>query len=93
MTDRWLGYSAFHLGAYKTAMLVYDELSKLDDPPPDTDVNLACCYFFLGMYTEAEKVNITKSKIFHTRNLTSIFIQPLKYNFYCQITRIKHKWI
>ncbi|XP_075210998.1 tetratricopeptide repeat domain 26 [Lycorma delicatula] len=55
MTDLWLGYSSFHLGDYKRALSVYQTLLHFPQPPTDTNVNLACCYFYLGMYPEAEK--------------------------------------
>ncbi|XP_024083813.1 intraflagellar transport protein 56-like [Cimex lectularius] len=54
MTDRWLGYCAFHLGDYKRAMQIYEAMSQLPNPPNDTLVNLACCYFFLGLYQQAD---------------------------------------
>lgn len=56
MTDQWLGYCAFHLGDYKRALQVYQTLSQSSEPPEDVYVNLACCYFFLGMYPQSEKV-------------------------------------
>lgn len=52
----WLGYCAFHLGDYKKAMEVYQECLKTT--PFSTDarhhLHLGCCYFYLGMYKEAE---------------------------------------
>ncbi|GLH16206.1 Intraflagellar transport protein 56 [Gryllus bimaculatus] len=54
-TQMWIGYCAFHLGDYKRAMQVYEALSHSKNPPDDVSVNLACCYFFLGMYPEAER--------------------------------------
>ncbi|KAF6200480.1 hypothetical protein GE061_004923 [Apolygus lucorum] len=56
MTDRWLGYCAFHLGDYKRAMQIYETTLHSMNPPSDTLVNLACCYFFLGLYPQAEKI-------------------------------------
>ena len=32
----------------------YEKLSKKDDINPDVWVNLACSYFFLGMYPQAD---------------------------------------
>ncbi|KAJ8897265.1 hypothetical protein PR048_002611 [Dryococelus australis] len=55
-TDLWIGYCAFHLGDYKRAMSVYEALSHAKNPPPEVALNLACCYFFLGMYPEAYRV-------------------------------------
>ncbi|CAA9994608.1 unnamed protein product [Nesidiocoris tenuis] len=56
MTDRWLGYCAFHLGDYKRAMTIYERMAHNVYPPDDLFVNMACCYFFLGLYPQAEKV-------------------------------------
>lgn len=54
----WIGYCSFHLGDYKKAMSVYEALSHNKNPPEDVPVNLACCYFYLGMYPEAERVSV-----------------------------------
>ncbi|XP_021938675.1 intraflagellar transport protein 56 isoform X2 [Zootermopsis nevadensis] len=54
-TEMWIGYCSFHLGDYKKAMSVYEALSHNKNPPEDVPVNLACCYFYLGMYPEAER--------------------------------------
>ncbi|PKU37402.1 intraflagellar transport protein 56 isoform x1 [Limosa lapponica baueri] len=54
-TDLWIGYSAFHLGDYKRALEEYEALTKQPSCNPDVWVNLACTYFFLGMYTQAEQ--------------------------------------
>ncbi|XP_029169926.1 intraflagellar transport protein 56 [Nylanderia fulva] len=55
-TDLWMGYCAFHLGDYKRAATVYESLRKKDYVPPDVLTNLACCYFYLGMYPESQKI-------------------------------------
>lgn len=34
---------------------MYEGLRKKDKSPPDVPTNLACCYFFLGMYPEARE--------------------------------------
>lgn len=54
-TDMWIGYCSFHLGDYKKAMSVYEALSHNKNAHEDVPVNLACCYFYLGMYPEAER--------------------------------------
>ncbi|NXG58068.1 IFT56 protein, partial [Hemiprocne comata] len=54
-TDLWIGYSAFHLGDYKRALEEYEALTKQPACSPDVWVNLACTYFFLGMYAQAEQ--------------------------------------
>ncbi|XP_046658630.1 intraflagellar transport protein 56 isoform X2 [Homalodisca vitripennis] len=56
MTNRWLGYCAFHLGDYQRALTIYQSLSRSKDAPEDLQTNLACCYFFLGMYPQSEKI-------------------------------------
>ncbi|XP_063444893.1 intraflagellar transport protein 56-like isoform X2 [Mytilus trossulus] len=53
-TDMWIAYCAFHLGDYKRSMEEYSRLTKKDGCHPDLWTNLACCYFFLGMYPEAD---------------------------------------
>ncbi|XP_019336464.1 intraflagellar transport protein 56 isoform X2 [Alligator mississippiensis] len=53
--DLWVGYCAFHLGDYKRALEEYEALTKQPGCNPDVWVNLACTYFFLGMYTQAEQ--------------------------------------
>ncbi|KAL6259593.1 hypothetical protein P5V15_009510 [Pogonomyrmex californicus] len=55
-TDLWMGYCAFHLGDYKRAATIYENLRKKDYVPPDVPTNLACCYFYLGMYPESQKI-------------------------------------
>nr|KAJ3421422.1 Intraflagellar transport protein 56 [Polyrhizophydium stewartii] len=58
----WLGYSFFHLGDYRKAMEAGVRLEAITyqvmllDPSCDPLVHLylACCYFFLGMYKEAD---------------------------------------
>lgn len=57
MTERWIGFCAFHLGDYKRALSVYQALGKTKNVPEDNAINLACCFFFLGMYSQVEKVN------------------------------------
>ncbi|KAJ3316098.1 Intraflagellar transport protein 56 [Boothiomyces sp. JEL0838] len=50
----WYAYAQFHLGDYRKAMETYQAL--LNDPKCDQVIHLylACCYFFLGMYKEAD---------------------------------------
>ncbi|XP_072760849.1 intraflagellar transport protein 56 [Anoplolepis gracilipes] len=55
-TDLWMGYCAFHLGDYKRAATIYENLRKKDYVPPNVLTNLACCYFYLGMYPESQKI-------------------------------------
>ncbi|XP_015110497.1 intraflagellar transport protein 56 isoform X2 [Diachasma alloeum] len=54
-TETWIAYCAFHLGDYKRATSVYEGLRKKDKAPADVPTNLACCYFYLGMYPEAKE--------------------------------------
>uniref|UniRef100_A0A670K4U6 Intraflagellar transport protein 56 n=1 Tax=Podarcis muralis TaxID=64176 RepID=A0A670K4U6_PODMU len=60
--DLWIGYCAFHLGDYKRALEEYEELTKRSGCNPDVWVNLACTYFFLGMYTQAEQAALKAPK-------------------------------
>uniref|UniRef100_A0A452HZS0 Intraflagellar transport protein 56 n=1 Tax=Gopherus agassizii TaxID=38772 RepID=A0A452HZS0_9SAUR len=57
-TDLWIGYCAFHLGDYKRALEEYEALTKQPGCNPDVWVNLACTYFLLGMYTQAEQAGL-----------------------------------
>ncbi|ESO84728.1 hypothetical protein LOTGIDRAFT_221830 [Lottia gigantea] len=54
-TDLWIAYCAFHLGDYKRAMEEYERLTKRGNCQPDVWTFLACAYFFLGMYPQAQK--------------------------------------
>ena len=58
-TDLWIGYCAFHVGDYKRALMEYEALlnSKASSGSINKIVSicLACTYFYLGMYQEAEK--------------------------------------
>ncbi|XP_076292547.1 tetratricopeptide repeat domain 26 [Lasioglossum baleicum] len=55
-TELWMGYCAFHLGDYKRASTIYESLRTKDQTPSDLSTNLACCYFYLGMYPESQRV-------------------------------------
>ncbi|XP_068237656.1 intraflagellar transport protein 56 [Palaemon carinicauda] len=56
LTDQWIGYCAFHLGDYKRALIEFEKLTKNHkNPVPENWISLACCYFYLGMYPEAEE--------------------------------------
>ena len=67
LADEWLGYCAFHLGDYKLAMQQFELLTKKQKKPkPENWLNLACCYFFLGMYPEAEEVSYFKKGLNET---------------------------
>jgi intraflagellar transport protein 56 len=52
----WIAYCAFHLGDYKKAVNVYLSLKKESDAPMDINTYVACCYFYLGMYPESQKM-------------------------------------
>ncbi|XP_072129118.1 intraflagellar transport protein 56 [Mobula birostris] len=60
--DMWMGYCAFHLGDYRRAMEEYEALTKNEDVNPDVWVNLACTFFFLGMYKGAEEAAMKAPK-------------------------------
>uniref|UniRef100_A0A8C5S9I0 Intraflagellar transport protein 56 n=1 Tax=Laticauda laticaudata TaxID=8630 RepID=A0A8C5S9I0_LATLA len=70
--DLWIGYCAFHLGDYKKALEEYEGLTKGSACNPDVWVNLACTYFFLGMYTQAEQFGDEKKLMNFHQNLQDI---------------------
>lgn len=55
-SELWMGYCSFHLGDYKRAATIYENLRKREPALPDLPANLACCYFYLGMYPESQKM-------------------------------------
>lgn len=61
-TNLWIAYTAFHLGDYKKSMEEYLALTKSEACHPDVWVNLACCYFFLGMYKEGDEMALKGPK-------------------------------
>lgn len=63
MTNCWLGYCAFHLGDYQRSLSIYQSLGRSKAPPEDLSSNLACCFFFLGMYPQSEKVILSTTTI------------------------------
>ncbi|NXQ35062.1 IFT56 protein, partial [Alaudala cheleensis] len=58
----WIGYCAFHLGDYTRALEEYEALTKQPTCNPDVWVNLACTYFLLGMYVQAEQAALKAPK-------------------------------
>ncbi|XP_062062469.1 intraflagellar transport protein 56 isoform X2 [Lepus europaeus] len=61
-TNLWIGYCAFHLGDYKRALEEYENAAKEENCNPEVWVNLACTYFFLGMYKQAEEAGFKAPK-------------------------------
>uniref|UniRef100_A0A2I3SSU6 Intraflagellar transport protein 56 n=3 Tax=Pan TaxID=9596 RepID=A0A2I3SSU6_PANTR len=61
-TNLWIGYCAFHLGDYKRALEEYENATKEENCNSEVWVNLACTYFFLGMYKQAEAAGFKASK-------------------------------
>ncbi|XP_028345492.1 intraflagellar transport protein 56 isoform X5 [Physeter macrocephalus] len=61
-TNLWIGYCAFHLGDYKRALEEYENATKEENCNPEVWVNLACTYFFLGMYKQAEEAGFKAPK-------------------------------
>ncbi|XP_034180372.1 tetratricopeptide repeat domain 26 isoform X4 [Osmia lignaria lignaria] len=55
-SELWMGYCTFHLGDYKRAATIYENLRKKDQVPTYVSTNLACCYFYLGMYPESQQI-------------------------------------
>ncbi|XP_034248854.1 intraflagellar transport protein 56 [Thrips palmi] len=86
-SEQWIGYCAFHLGDYKRAMSIFEKLSLKGDPPDDVLVNLACCQFYLGLYSESEETlkhaNPSPLKtrlLFHLSHKTSAEEKLLEYH-------------
>lgn len=52
----WIAYCAFHLADYKKAAKIYENLIKEDKSTKEYSTYIACCYFYLGMYPEANKL-------------------------------------
>ncbi|KAH0616822.1 hypothetical protein JD844_028236, partial [Phrynosoma platyrhinos] len=94
--DLWIGYCAFHLGDYKRALEEYENLTKRTGCSPDVWVNLACTYFFLGMYTQAEQAALKAPKsrlqnrlLFH---LAHKFLKGLSYEkelYFCRYSIVE----
>ncbi|KAF0289622.1 Intraflagellar transport protein 56 [Amphibalanus amphitrite] len=54
--DQWIAYCAFHNGDYKRAAQEYEQITKKEKKvKPELWLNLAVCYFYLGMYQEAKE--------------------------------------
>lgn len=66
-TDLWMAYCCFHSGDYQRARTEYEVLAKQEGCHPDVACNLACCYFMLGMYAEADAATEKAAKS-HLRN-------------------------
>ncbi|KAF6087080.1 tetratricopeptide repeat domain 26 [Phyllostomus discolor] len=78
-TNLWIGYCAFHLGDYKRALEEYENATKEENCNPEVWVNLACTYFFLGMYKQAEAAGFKAPKsrlqnrlLFHLAHKTEL---------------------
>ncbi|KFM78403.1 Tetratricopeptide repeat protein 26, partial [Stegodyphus mimosarum] len=52
--DLWIAYCAFHLSDYRRAMEEYNKILQKEDAPAEVWTYLGCCYFYLGMYKEAD---------------------------------------
>lgn len=54
----WMAYCYFHRGDYKNALQIYQKLYNLKADVKNLAVNIACCYFYLGMYEESQDILI-----------------------------------
>eukprot|EP00519_Triparma_laevis_P002247 CAMPEP_0182499744 /NCGR_PEP_ID=MMETSP1321-20130603/7927_1 /TAXON_ID=91990 /ORGANISM="Bolidomonas sp., Strain RCC1657" /LENGTH=556 /DNA_ID=CAMNT_0024703985 /DNA_START=70 /DNA_END=1736 /DNA_ORIENTATION=- len=63
-TLMWIGYCAFHLGKYERAQEVYTELMTGNHGkcPPEVPLYLACVYYYMQMYSEAQDAAAEISK-------------------------------
>lgn len=57
----WLGYCHFHNGNYKKAQAIYTDLLSGDhgDCPMKVKLYLACIYFYMQMFEEAEEAALS----------------------------------
>ena len=57
LTLMWVGYCAFHLGKYDRAQEAYIEIMAggSGKPPMEAGLYLACVYYYMQMYAEAEE--------------------------------------
>uniref|UniRef100_UPI00358E2640 intraflagellar transport protein 56-like n=1 Tax=Myxine glutinosa TaxID=7769 RepID=UPI00358E2640 len=53
--DLWLAYCHFHLGNYKKSMELYRKCLERENCSPEVWIKLACVFFYLGMYKEADE--------------------------------------
>lgn len=51
----WLAYCHFHYGEHDKALDVYKELLKGDDPDPLYYLYIAGCYYYMGLYSQAQE--------------------------------------
>lgn len=63
--EPWIAYCAFHLGDFKKAMECYEKITKRNSINPEVWLWLACTYFMLGMYPDADDASkkAPKSKL------------------------------
>jgi len=56
-SDKLIPYCAFHLGDYQKALEEYKNILRhaTDEEVARTWLNIACCYFAMGHYTEAKE--------------------------------------
>uniref|UniRef100_A0A0N5AQW9 Intraflagellar transport protein 56 n=1 Tax=Syphacia muris TaxID=451379 RepID=A0A0N5AQW9_9BILA len=55
-TDLWMSYCAFHAGQYSKAVQVYEDLIATKEAyPPETEIFLACAYYFLNQLEKAKQ--------------------------------------
>ncbi|UJR25153.1 hypothetical protein I4U23_006511 [Adineta vaga] len=60
--DLWLAFAAFHAGDYQRAKDEYENLLKNDSQSNEIYIYLACCYFMLDNYEQAEQTALKGSK-------------------------------
>ncbi|XP_022916832.1 intraflagellar transport protein 56 isoform X2 [Onthophagus taurus] len=54
--ELWMAYCAFHKGDYKKALNIYNQVYLKNGNSNYICLNLACCYFYLGMYKESKEM-------------------------------------
>ncbi|KAF5829604.1 hypothetical protein DUNSADRAFT_15855 [Dunaliella salina] len=54
-TMEWLAYCHFHYGEHDKALNLYKDLMQFQDYDPMVHIYAAACYFYMGLYKEAEE--------------------------------------
>lgn len=54
--DDWIAFCSFHLGDYAEALNQYKGIQQKEPNTENINLNIAVCYFYLGMYDEAQQL-------------------------------------
>ena len=68
----WLGYATFHLGDFRKALEIYEEIVR-EESDPILFLCVACCQFHLGLFDEA-MASIVKAPKSRLQNRIMMFL-------------------